>query len=163
MINESFWILVSFIILVSLSYKLIKRNLVKYLDSKIGNIVLDISETNKLYEKVKQNLIQAKLSLDLGEKEMHEMNQRNIEELERSGKEKLEELQDSLIKKQKDFENELLQIKEMTETEIRYRILDSANILATEYLLREAKSNNEEESQVKKRYIENILQSLKIN
>ena len=162
MINESFWILVSFIILVSLSYKLIKKNLIKYLDSKIGTIALDISETNKLYEKVKQNLIQAKLSLDLCEKEIHEMNQRNIEEVERSAKEKLEELQDSLVKKQKDFENELLQIKEMTETEIRYRILDSANILATEYLLRESKSNDEEDG-VKKRYIENILQSLKIN
>lgn len=162
MINESFWILVSFIILVSLSYRIIKKNLVKYLDSKIAIISLDITETNKLYEKVKQNLIQAKISLDLCEKEIIQTNQRNIDEIERVTKEKLEELNEALIAKQKDLENELMQIKEITESEIRYKILDSANILAMEYLLREAKSNSEE-NQIKKRYIENMLQSLKIN
>lgn len=162
MINESFWILISFIILVSLSYKLVKRNLIKYLDSKIGTIALDISETNKLYEKAKQNLIQAKLSLDLSEKEIAEMSQRDIEEIEMVSKQRLQELQENLDKKQKDFENELLQIKEITEIEIRYKILDSANILATEYLLREAKSETEE-NHAKKKYIENMLQNLKIN
>ena len=156
--NESFWILVCFILLMCFTYRYLRKSMANFIDQKIAKVSSDLDNVVKAYDKAVVALQTAEDDLKKARDKSQNMINTITMECDNMKSSQLALFKAQLERKEEELATSIKQIYDLAEIEVRHKIIDSAQLLVIEYLNQHVQSDPNQAST-----ISNMLKNLKIN
>lgn len=134
MIDASFWLAISSIIFVALTYRPIKTNLFAYLDKEINQIQKNISEASALKSEAQNLVIELTHTLDQYEESHKIMIARGVKQNNHNLQQNRKELEILVNKKQHEITLKIEQLKRDAINQIKNELRQKATNLTIFYL-----------------------------